>query len=309
MHHACLNTRSQTTTFFFCSHFGLSLILTPTPDPLGSLPPPHMLTSVPITDPATVRNPQLGADATNAQVSGATGPTPQPSSALILSSAAAPVPSKLVDKIRSGQFVEMRKLLNNNILLMQQIEELQGSTPVATVGPNRPHLREVTKLPTWLHCFLAYAAVLKTDPNTRDMLAYARLIIQEALRHRNTGWLDYDRAFRQQVAANPLIPWNTLLPALQATKILGNTSRFGSRTPRLQCNLCNGADHSRYDCALAYLHLPPSRPQPQRRTYPTPNICTSWNKGTPTHARTAMFVQHAPAHNHILSKHPCRLRV
>ena len=38
---------------------------------------------------------------------------------------------------------------------------------------------------------------------TRDQLAYARLSIREALQHGGIGWLDYDRAFHQQAAADP----------------------------------------------------------------------------------------------------------
>ena len=32
----------------------------------------------------------------------------------------------------------------------------------------------------------------EADPHICDMLAYARLIIQEAQRHGWSGWLDYD---------------------------------------------------------------------------------------------------------------------
>ena len=38
------------------------------------------------------------------------------------------------------------------------------------------------------------------DPVTRDMLAYCRLIIREALRHGGNTWQDYDRAFHRQAA-------------------------------------------------------------------------------------------------------------
>ena len=81
----------------------------------------------------------------------------------------------------------MRELLADNISLIQQLEALQGSMPIPMAGPTRPRLREVSSLATWLHCFLAYTAILTTDPSTRDKLAYARLIIHEALRHGNLG--------------------------------------------------------------------------------------------------------------------------
>ena len=43
-----------------------------------------------------------------------------------------------------------------------------------------------------------------TDPTTCDQLAYSRLIIREALCHGGVGWLNYDRAFRQQAAVDHL---------------------------------------------------------------------------------------------------------
>ena len=99
-------------------------------------------------------------------------------------------------------------------------------------------------------------AVLTPDPATRDQLAYARLIIREALRHGGQGWLDYDRAFRQQVAADPSMRWNTLLPGLQAATILGRGGGQGLAF----CTLCRGSDHTRSQCALLYLQPPASRP-------------------------------------------------
>jgi hypothetical protein len=45
----------------------------------------------------------------------------------------------------------------------------------------------------------------------RDQVVYARLLIKEA-RHGGTGWLAYDRAFRQQVASEPTQRWNAVIP-------------------------------------------------------------------------------------------------
>ena len=41
------------------------------------------------------------------------------------------------------------------------------------------------------------------------MLAYAHLKVREAQRHGGSGWLDYDRVFRQQEALDPSLRWNT----------------------------------------------------------------------------------------------------
>ena len=146
-----------------------------------------------------------------------------PGGGLILSPAGEVLPRRLVEKIGSHQYVDMRELLLDNISLLQQLKATQGTSAVQVVGASRPRLREVSSLTSWCYCFLGYMAVLTTDPTTRDQLAYARLLIREAQRHGGQSWLDYDRAFRQQVAANPSIPWNTINPGLQAATMFNQS--------------------------------------------------------------------------------------
>ena len=118
---------------------------------------------------------------------------------------------------------------------------------------------------------------MTTDPTTRDQLAYARLIIKEAQRHGGAAWLDYDRAFRQQRAADPSIPWNSLNPSLLASTILGSRSTGQGAF----CTLCRMVDHTRSQCALAYLEASSSTPQNPRRGYGDyAPVCFHWNKGT-----------------------------
>ena len=113
-------------------------------------------------------------------------------------------------------------------------------------------------------------AIRTSDPVTHDQLAYARLVVREALRHGGSGWLDYDRAFGQQAATDPSLRWNTLLPGLQAATTL-------SRGTAVFCTLCREVDHTRAQCALLCLTPQPVLPPQQ---HPTRCICTSWNRGT-----------------------------
>jgi hypothetical protein len=261
---------------------------------LGALPPPHLLTSVslapgsqaatPIT--TTAQNQPIPPGATAAIVPPQSNPAlpqlthPLPTAGLVLSPAAEPFPRKLVDKVKSGQFVEMRELLADNISLLNQLETIQGFPPLQVLGAARPRLREVTSLSTWCYCFLGYAAILTSDPTTRDQLAYTRLMIREALRHGGAGWLDYDRAFRQQAAADPSLRWNTLLPALQASTMLGLAPPGQGAT---FCTLCREVDHTRAQCALLCLHPPAARPLTTLPTTPrrkSDNVCISWNRGS-----------------------------
>ena len=269
-----------------CSLLSVSLSLAT----LGAIPPPSALSSVPTL--ATVQSgptlPLAPHPFHMPAVFGEGGPQPtalpvSSQQGLVLSPAAEPLPKKLVDKIRSGQFVEMRELLADNVSLVHQLETVQGAPAAYMLGTSRPRLREVTSLISWCYCFMGYVAASTPDTKTRDQLAYARLIINEAQRHGGQGWLDYDHAFRQQVAADPSIRWNTLNPGLQASTILGR----GMPNAGSFCTLCRGVDHTRFQCALACLQpsaaprTPVTRPYPAlppARRKPT-DICFSWNRG------------------------------
>jgi hypothetical protein len=66
-------------------------------------------------------------------------------------------------------------------------------------------MREVATPLDWVYAFLAYISVRSSEPLVRNMLTYARLIVREARRHGGSGWLQYDRVFRQQAAADPTL--------------------------------------------------------------------------------------------------------
>ena len=257
---------------------------------LGTLPPPHLLTLISLSAGGQIATPTttlaqlqstMPTTTTSAQPIQATTVLSQPASTagLILSPAAEPFPRRLVDKAKSGQFLEMRELLADNISLLNQLEAIQGFPPLQMLGAARSRLREVTSLSSWCYCFLGYMAILTSDPTTRDQLAYARLIIREALRHGGAGWMDYDRAFRQQAAADPSLRWNTLLPGLQASTMLG----IGSGQGAVFCPLCREVDHTRSQCALQCLHPSstawPPTPLGATTRRKTVNVCISWNKG------------------------------
>ena len=263
------------------------------------LPPPQCLASVPVF-PSQAVGPVFSTPALPTVTSWTSPPFSTPPSSwgmwphprqstsagsqpgLTLSPAAETFPQRLVEKVRSLQFVEMKELLTDNVSLLNQLETVQGSPMGYMLGPTRPHLREVSSLSTWCYCFLAYVAMLTSDPQTRDQLAYARLLIKEAQRHGGAGWLDYDRAFRQQAAGDPSIRWNTLVPGLQASTILGQ--RSSGQGPF--CTLCREADHTRAQCALACLEPSSSGPaQPSPTGQPPaprrrPRFCVSWNRGS-----------------------------
>jgi hypothetical protein len=97
---------------------------------------------------------------------------PAPEQPLQLSVLFPPIPAKLVSKIRSGAFVEMKELLPDNLALQKQLENTQTAKQAA-----KAKQREVKTIATWVYCFLAYMAASTTDRKTRDQLTYARLIL------------------------------------------------------------------------------------------------------------------------------------
>ena len=99
-----------------------------TPPPAASPPPPAgQWPSAP--PPPAVRHPPP----TIPQLS-----HPTLTSGLVLSPASELFPRKLVDKVNSGQFVDMRELLADNISLLHQLEAIQGYPALHTFGAARP---------------------------------------------------------------------------------------------------------------------------------------------------------------------------
>ena len=274
-------------------------------DSLGSLPHSEAIASVPLVTswssfgPLVTSWSSLGATPAIPPTSfGSSGPlgavplvpdftpvsfsqafTASPRSGLILSPAADPIPYRLVQRIRSGEFVEMSDLLADNIALHDQLEDLHGHTTSLN-----PWLREVPSLASWVYCFAAYMAVCTEDLRTRDMLAYCRLIICEALRHGGSGWQKYDWTFWCQVAIDPHLPWHSLHPGLQAATVLRGRGAAGG-------SVCREVDHSSAQCALAVVQqlvFTPAGAQGQcsRRLE---NICASWNWRSCTFPGTCVF--------------------
>ena len=113
---------------------------------------------------------------------------------LALAPSIEPLPPKLVQRIRSGHFLELKELLPDNMALQQQLDALHGHLASPLLPPSlKPWFREISSPVSWAVCFPTYAAVRTQDPATRGHLVYARLVLQEALRHGGSGWLDYDR--------------------------------------------------------------------------------------------------------------------
>ncbi len=157
--------------------------------PLGTLPPPASLVSVPnlpvysfplLSRPSVLALTTIPSLSPGQNVPGTTVPalnwrnTPSSQAGIILSPAADPIPQHIVQQIQSGQFVEMRQYCTPQSTV---VTTGHSALPQAIAIRSRTRLREVPSLVSWLYCFNAVIAVRTSDPLTRNMLTYSRLLI------------------------------------------------------------------------------------------------------------------------------------
>ena len=167
-----------------------------------------------------------------------------------LASSFPPIPAKLVSKIQSLQFMEMRELLPDNIAACAD------STTVPNVRNDlRPKQREISSILTWVSAFVTYTAVVAAvhPDRVKDLLAYLRLIVREAQRTQGKGWLSYDHIFRQNAASNPALCWANLDTSLHSSFCVGSSS--ANDATRTVCAYCNEFDHSSEECVMAPVWL------------------------------------------------------
>ena len=88
------------------------------------------------------------------------------------------------------------------------------------------------------------------------------------------------------MAADSSIHWNIINPSLLASTMLGHRSTSQGQGQGSFCTLCCMVDHTRAQCALAYLEHPTTElmaqrqpPRAWRKTRETP-VCFAWNKGS-----------------------------
>lgn len=75
-----------------------------------------------------------------------------------------PLPTKLVAKIRKGDYVDMAELLRDNIEAERRRRQGEGdsSTNSSGSGSNKPPRHEVPDVLSWCQCFGIYVGVIAT---------------------------------------------------------------------------------------------------------------------------------------------------
>ena len=187
-------------------------------------------------------------------------------SSLIISPVLPPIPSKVVERARSGAFVDFKEFLFDNTLLVQKLQELgqAGAIPVAAQPLiSNSRMREVSDPLTWASFFLAYLATKTGHDETRKLAAYGMILLQLACKNSGSGWLLYDQQFSQQQAASASLSWVEINPSLMAATVLGqpaevipSLSSLPSSRP-LTGRVCLGlARATQANSSLSSLHMP-----------------------------------------------------
>lgn len=200
------------------------------------------------------------------------------------------LPKKMVDQIRSNQYVDFTEL--------PPAKGLAKTIPQTVVGDGQLILVQTTdltdsrriipSLAVWLQCFSLYIAAL-SPPQDRlcDLMAYQAFIARCSVKYNWPSWVVYDQNFRMEAANQPDRLWAQSDSDIY-TQAFTNQLAFAENW----CSECQSLDHARASCP----RKPPNQPRP-----PSPNrggyhksrrVCTFYNnnpKGDCKYGRDCYF--------------------
>ena len=185
-----------------------------------------------------------------------------------------PVPQKLVQRIQTGEYVDMAELLPDRL-------GVNAGPPVeGDKEDKKQKRRQVTNILEWIQCYSIYMAVRaqKHPDKVHDMLGYQALIVEARMEYEGDGWLGYDRRFRQTAAASPDTPWAKIEPTLWNKAFVGQ-----ARAAR--CKYCFSLTHMADDCDWA----------PTPSTSRTPKQGGTSSGGRPRPAQVCYEWNHNPS--------------
>ena len=110
-----------------------------------------------------------------------------------------------------------------------------GLLRVVEIGAARGKSRHVHDLATWVEAYTILSQVIVDVAPHRpaELLCYQSLILESNRRFTPEGWLEYDRKFRINAAADPSLKWDIIDPNLWQ---LATTGRA-----RCACQACRAA--------------------------------------------------------------------
>ena len=117
-----------------------------------------------------------------------------------------PIPTKLLNRIQDGLFVEMSDLLSDTLTSAKcNAGKDHGDS-------RKPKHHRKLSIMEWVQSFGVYMAVMSCTKPQRiaDLLGYQQWIIQATYNHQPGCWAVYDRQFRLKTSATSSTDWLTI---------------------------------------------------------------------------------------------------
>ena len=227
----------------------------------GARPPPPLLPAARATAQAQPGQPGVAASPAGQQQVGLPVQIQVPAG-LFLGEGFLPLPQRLVDRITRLEYVEMSELLPETWLLDDTLDsKCCHATPKRRKAP-------VTDILTWVQCFASLASVLSRmqQEQTPGLMAYMSTIVRCHKEFEGLGWVQYDAAFRRQMAVSRDLNWGKINATLYSIYFAGHARRL----PR--CKQCLSTNHPSEDCpqapAFQHLLIPPINMPPYGQAWP-----------------------------------------
>ena len=169
----------------------------PHPQALGHLPSSSQILHIPQIHKLTQASCQAGITLSPASSS-------KPDAMIMVSAGLPPIPTKIVNRIQGGLFVEMYELLPSTLTSTQY-------NTIEDESRKSKHRRELSIM-EWVQSFGVYMAVVaRTKPHRiPDLLGYQQQIIQASYNRQPGCWADYDRQFRLKASATSSTEWSII---------------------------------------------------------------------------------------------------
>ena len=142
----------------------------------------------------------------------------QPStSSVLIADGIPPIPSKVLEKIRRWEYIDLAMLLANDTPDdSSSTVVFNGQALVVSPSTNPTKKRKIAlDIQSWSQAYSMYAAALisadsTTKPESAGLLAHMFSVLQLAKDLGGSQWLHYDKSFREWAAAKNVRSWGEL---------------------------------------------------------------------------------------------------
>ena len=151
-----------------------------------------------------------------------------------------PIPAKLTERIRRGEFIDMSDLLPE-FWPDQKAEE--GTAKRANRLSAKKRVQDIN---VWLQCYAIYVGVIaaKSPEMVPELMAYMISILRASQEYESLAWATYDLAYRRQAAATGHKQWSKVNPSLYTVCFTGKARKA------TRCDLCLSTAHKTSECSL-----------------------------------------------------------